>query len=163
MGNKTVLALRMMAAAAVMGILGDLLLRQIPWGLNIFVWLAALVAIVLWLQRSAGDRVNRWMMAPVERGGSLWHLLRDHGAADMVADNGILVFAVCSLEPEEGAEQVAAFLERHPEFRRDPILSSELFGMSELIANGDLRTLPCHLSEQGGMDGFYAARLRRSV
>lgn len=84
-------------------------------------------------------------------------------AADMVADGGVLVFAVCSLQPEEGAEQVAAFLERHPEFRRDPILSSELFCMSELIANGDLRTLPCHLSEQGGMDGFYAARLRRSV
>lgn len=28
----------------------------------------------------------RWMTAPVERGGSLWHLLRDHGAADMVAE-----------------------------------------------------------------------------
>lgn len=72
MGNKTVLALRMMAAAAVMGILGDLLLRQIPWGLNIFVWLAALVAIVLWLQRSAGDRVNRWMLAPVILFGALF-------------------------------------------------------------------------------------------
>ena len=27
--------------------------------------------------------------------------------------------------------------------------------------NGDLRTLPCHLSDKGGMDGFYAARLRK--
>ena len=27
--------------------------------------------------------------------------------------------------------------------------------------DGDLRTLPCHLPERGGMDGFYAARLRR--
>jgi 16S rRNA (cytosine967-C5)-methyltransferase len=26
---------------------------------------------------------------------------------------------------------------------------------------GDLRTLPCHLSDEGGMDGFYAARLIR--
>jgi 16S rRNA (cytosine967-C5)-methyltransferase len=34
--------------------------------------------------------------------------------------------------------------------------------MNELITpDGDLRTLPCHLAEQGGMDGFYAARLRR--
>ena len=28
--------------------------------------------------------------------------------------------------------------------------------------DGDLRTLPCHLSDKGGMDGFYASRLRRS-
>jgi 16S rRNA (cytosine967-C5)-methyltransferase len=82
-------------------------------------------------------------------------------AAGMVADNGVLVFAVCSLEPEEGLEQVNAFLERHPEFQRDPVLPSELFGMAELIEAGDLRALPCHLAEQGGMDGFYAARLRR--
>jgi 16S rRNA (cytosine967-C5)-methyltransferase len=34
--------------------------------------------------------------------------------------------------------------------------------MGELIRDGDLRTLPCHLSEQGGMDGFYATRLQRS-
>jgi 16S rRNA (cytosine967-C5)-methyltransferase len=34
--------------------------------------------------------------------------------------------------------------------------------MAPLIGpDGDLRTLPCHLAEQGGMDGFYAARLRR--
>jgi 16S rRNA (cytosine967-C5)-methyltransferase len=84
-------------------------------------------------------------------------------AAAMVADNGLLVFAVCSLEPEEGAEQTEGFLERHPEFQRDPIVASELFGMSELIEGGDLRTLPCRLAEQGGMDGFYAARLRRSA
>jgi 16S rRNA (cytosine967-C5)-methyltransferase len=83
-------------------------------------------------------------------------------AADMVAGNGALVFAVCSLEPEEGTEQVEAFLARHPEFHREPIAAHELFGMADLICDGDLRTLPCHLAEQGGMDGFYAARLRRS-
>jgi 16S rRNA (cytosine967-C5)-methyltransferase len=83
-------------------------------------------------------------------------------ASQMVADGGTLVFAVCSLEPEEGGEQVADFLERQPEFRRDPIGADEVFGMRELIdAQGDLRTLPCHLVGQGGMDGFYAARLKR--
>jgi Domain of unknown function (DUF4153) len=68
MGDKTVLALRVMAGAAVMGVLGDLLLRQFPWGLNVFLWLVALlatVAIILRLQPSAGVRVNRWMLAPV--------------------------------------------------------------------------------------------------
>jgi 16S rRNA (cytosine967-C5)-methyltransferase len=83
-------------------------------------------------------------------------------ASQMVADGGTLVFAVCSLEPEEGPEQVADFLARHPEFRRAPVAADELFGMGELITpDGDLRTLPCHLAGQGGMDGFYAARLKR--
>jgi 16S rRNA (cytosine967-C5)-methyltransferase len=83
-------------------------------------------------------------------------------AAPMARSEGLLVFAVCSLEPEEGPEQVAHFLRRHPEFRRAPITAAELFGSAELIdRDGDLRTLPCHWAERGGMDGFYAARLVR--
>lgn len=84
-------------------------------------------------------------------------------AAGMVAPGGVLVFAVCSLEPEEGSEQIGHFLRRRDEFRRAPIVADEVFGLSVLVSSdGDLRTLPCHLAEQGGMDGFYAARLMRS-
>jgi 16S rRNA (cytosine967-C5)-methyltransferase len=36
----------------------------------------------------------------------------------------------------------------------------ELF-RAAITAKGDVRTLPCHLEEKGGMDGFYAARLKR--
>jgi 16S rRNA (cytosine967-C5)-methyltransferase len=80
----------------------------------------------------------------------------------MVAKGGLLVFAVCSLETEEGEEQVADFLRQRRDFARVPITASELFGHSEWVdPQGDLRTLPCHLAEQGGMDGFFAARLRR--
>jgi 16S rRNA (cytosine967-C5)-methyltransferase len=83
-------------------------------------------------------------------------------AASMVRPGGLLVFAVCSLEPEEGAEQVAHFLRHHAEFRRMPITPPELFGLAECVdAQGNLRTLPCHLSESGGMDGFYASRMAR--
>ena len=83
-------------------------------------------------------------------------------AADIVADGGLLVFAVCSLEREEGPEQVDDFLGRRPEFSREIVTPDEVFGLGELIdATGDLRTLPCHLAGKGGMDGFYAARLRR--
>lgn len=83
-------------------------------------------------------------------------------AAEMVAPNGLLVFATCSLEREEGSEQVDAFLARQPGFKREVISPNEVFGHAELIdVQGDLRTLPCHLAERGGMDGFYAARLRR--
>jgi 16S rRNA (cytosine967-C5)-methyltransferase len=83
-------------------------------------------------------------------------------AADMTAVGGRLVYAVCSLEPEEGEEQIEAFLARHGEFAREPIDPAELPGVSEAItARGDLRTLPCHLSGRGGMDGFFVARLTR--
>jgi 16S rRNA (cytosine967-C5)-methyltransferase len=84
-------------------------------------------------------------------------------AAAMTAPGGLLVFAVCSLEPEEGPEQVDAFLAAHPDFAREALAANDAFGHGEFIsANGDLRTLPCHLAEQGGIDGFYAARLRRT-
>ena len=83
-------------------------------------------------------------------------------AAEMVAPGGLLIFAVCSLEPEEGADQIEGFLERNEGFARDAIVGNDVFGLSELVsAQGDLRTLPCHLGGNGGMDGFYAARLRR--
>lgn len=81
-------------------------------------------------------------------------------AAEMVASNGILVFAVCSLEPEEGIEQIASFLGSREDFARVMINADEVFGMNQLLtADGDLRTLPCHLP--GGMDGFYATRLKK--
>jgi 16S rRNA (cytosine967-C5)-methyltransferase len=83
-------------------------------------------------------------------------------AAAMTAPDGLLVFAVCSLEPEEGIEQVEAFLSSNAGFERSPVSANELFGHHQWISpEGDLRTLPCHLAEQGGMDGFYASRLRR--
>ena len=85
-------------------------------------------------------------------------------AAAMVEPDGLLVFAVCSLEREEGEEQIAAFLGRASGIRsarRSP--PTECSAIREWItADGDLRTLPCHLPEVGGMDGFYAARLKRS-
>jgi len=68
------------------------------------------------------------------------------------------------LEPEEGPEQIADFLRRDTRFAREIVTSKEVFGHDEFIdANGDLRTLPCHLADNGGMDGFYAARLRRAL
>jgi 16S rRNA (cytosine967-C5)-methyltransferase len=83
-------------------------------------------------------------------------------AAELTTPGGLLVFAVCSLEPEEGPEQVAQFLEYNPSFTREPLMANDVHNHAEFIdPNGDLRTLPCHLAEQGGIDGFYAARLRR--
>ena len=83
-------------------------------------------------------------------------------AADMLAPGGTLVYAVCSLEPEEGVERVQALLRERNDFERVPVCAEELGVPAEAITDaGDLRTLPCHWAEQGGMDGFYAARLRK--
>ncbi|WP_375462465.1 RsmB/NOP family class I SAM-dependent RNA methyltransferase [uncultured Methylobacterium sp.] len=87
-------------------------------------------------------------------------------AAALVRPGGRLVTCTCSLEPEEGEHQVAAFLARNAAFERVPVRADEVGGLAELIdAQGDLRTVPSHLqgSEtlRGGLDGFFASRLRR--
>lgn len=83
-------------------------------------------------------------------------------AARMVAPGGVLVYCVCSLEPQEGVAQVEHLLASGAPFRRVPIRADELGGLAELITPlGDLRTLPCHLADKGGMDAFFAARLER--
>ncbi len=91
--------------------------------------------------------------------------LLDH-AVELTRPGGTLVYCSCSLEPEEGEAQIAALLAREPRVRRRPISASELWGHDEFVtADGDLRTLPCHLpdsdSRMAGLDGFYAARLER--
>jgi 16S rRNA (cytosine967-C5)-methyltransferase len=84
-------------------------------------------------------------------------------AADMTAPGGTLVYCVCSLQPEEGEAQVDAFLARRPGFARRPVDAAEIGGLGGCITPaGDLRTLPSHLAEAGGLDGFHAARLVRA-
>ncbi|MDB5626069.1 MAG: sun, partial [Tardiphaga sp.] len=85
----------------------------------------------------------------------------------LLRPGGTLVYCTCSLEPEEGELAIASLLAEIPEMTRVPIESSEVGGVTEIInANGDLRTLPCHLPHAdprlGGLDGFYAARLVKS-
>jgi 16S rRNA (cytosine967-C5)-methyltransferase len=94
-------------------------------------------------------------LAPVQR-----DLLR--AGAEQVKPGGILIFATCSLDPAEGPALIAEFLGGQPDFRRSAVGADELGGMGELIDSaGALRTLPCHLADRGGMDGFYACRLER--
>lgn len=71
-----------------------------------------------------------------------------------------LVYAVCSLEPEEGPGVVAQALQSG--WTRAPLVRGDIPGGDAfLTAEGDLRTLPSHWPETGGLDGFYAARLIR--
>lgn len=83
-------------------------------------------------------------------------------AADLLESGGVLVYAVCSLQPEEGEAQIEAALARHAGLSREPVGAGEIGGLDEaLTKRGDLRTLPSHWPELGGMDGFFAARLRK--
>jgi 16S rRNA (cytosine967-C5)-methyltransferase len=88
-------------------------------------------------------------------------------AATLLKSGGTLVYCTCSLEPEEGEQAISAFLVAEPSMRRAPIDASEVADLAEILtAEGDLRTLPCHLPRDeprlGGLDGFYAARLVKS-
>jgi 16S rRNA (cytosine967-C5)-methyltransferase len=76
------------------------------------------------------------------------------GVARAVRPGGLLVYATCSLEPEENEEQVAHFLAGHPEYCREP---SRTVPPDCLSPEGDLVLLP----HRHGTDGAYAARLRR--
>lgn len=83
-------------------------------------------------------------------------------AARMVRTGGTLLYATCSLQPEEGPDVIRAFLARTPGIERAPLSAADIGGFAEaLTTDGDLRTLPCHLADAGGMDGFFAARLVR--
>lgn len=87
-------------------------------------------------------------------------------AAKLVKPGGRLVYCTCSLEPDEGLDQIAAFLARHSGFARQPIVPGSLGITADLLtADGDLRTLPSSLAapERPGMDGFYAALLVRNA
>lgn len=90
-------------------------------------------------------------------------------AARLVKPGGRVVYCSCSLEPEEGEAQIAAFFTRNPHFIRIPVSPAELAGHDEFVdASGDMRTLPCHLGGAdpggaGGLDGFFASRLQRTA
>ncbi len=85
-------------------------------------------------------------------------------AGDMLEDGGMLIYCTCSLQKAEGEQQIEKFLKDHPHFRRIPVRSEEIGGLETIInSEGDIRILPFHLKEEGGMDGFFISRLQKSA
>jgi 16S rRNA (cytosine967-C5)-methyltransferase len=83
-------------------------------------------------------------------------------ATSMLRPGGRLVYAVCSLQPEEGAPRIAAALARGG-LRHDPFTPDELTAVPEArTPEGFLRTHPGMWPQRLGMDGFFAARLIRT-
>ena len=71
---------------------------------------------------------------------------------------GRLVYATCSMLPEENEEQVAAFLAAHPAFRAVPLHEA-----APLLTNS---THPDYLSltpARNDTDGFFAAVMQREA
>lgn len=82
-------------------------------------------------------------------------------AAAMVKPGGMLAYATCSLEPEEGEQQADAFLARHGNFAKaavDPAMLPEGIAPKD----GYIRTLPGLLADKGGLDGFFIACFTRA-
>lgn len=85
------------------------------------------------------------------------------GALRAVKPGGLLVYATCSLQSEECEARIAALLESGAPVTIDPLRPHEIPGLENAVTpEGALRTLPSHWAERGGIDGFYAVRLRRT-
>jgi len=83
-------------------------------------------------------------------------------AIAMTQPGGVIVYATCSLQPEEGIARIESLITSGAPVERLPIAASELGGLGDLVTpEGDMRSLPFHLAEKGGMDGFFAARLKK--
>lgn len=81
-------------------------------------------------------------------------------ALEILKPGGKLVYSVCSLQPEEGERQIEQLLKERKGVSLTPINAADFGLPAECVtAKGEIRTLPCHLTELGGMDGFYAAVL----
>ena len=77
------------------------------------------------------------------------------GAAPFVKQGGVLVYSVCSLEPEETEEVVESFLKTHPEFAQEEV--------DRFLPPG-FRSGGAHLTatpQRNGTDGVFAARFRK--
>ena len=80
-------------------------------------------------------------------------------AADWVRPGGTMVYAVCSLEPQEGEERIEQFLAQRQDYRLEP--ASLLAEGLAPHPRGWVRVLPGILETEGGLDGFFTAHLVR--
>ncbi|MBW8908586.1 MAG: RsmB/NOP family class I SAM-dependent RNA methyltransferase [Mesorhizobium sp.] len=104
-------------------------------------------------------------MADVEKLAALQRKLLDR-AVGLVRPGGRIVFSNCSLDPIEGEELYRAFLAETPGAIDDPILPGEFADLDAFLTpSGTLRTTPADMALASpaisGLDGFFAARMRR--
>lgn len=128
---------------------------------------APLDAVLLDAPCSATGTIRRhpdvaWLKGPRDVATAVVSQDRLLAAAErLLRPGGRLIYAVCSLQPEEGAPRVERLAARGG-WRVDPFTEAELADLPEArTPEGYLRTHPGMWAEWGGMDGFFAARLAR--
>ena len=101
----------------------------------------------------------RWRLKPgdLKRMGAVQSSMLDTAAAT-VRPGGAIVYAVCSLAPEEGREVIGRFRAHHREFTLDSNPAIRRLIAEAFEADGTMLTRP----DRDGLDGFFAARLLRS-
>ena len=82
-------------------------------------------------------------------------------AAEWLKPGGALIYSVCSLEPPEGEQVVRSFLAGNSDFGIDPPGPGDLPDFVTPSPEGWARILPGLLEPEGGLDGFFMARLVR--
>jgi 16S rRNA (cytosine967-C5)-methyltransferase len=105
-------------------------------------------------------------MADVEKLADLQRRLLAH-AVGLVRPGGRIVFSNCSLDPLEGEALHETFLATAPDVIDDPVRPGEITGADAFLTpRGTLRTTPADMDmgrpEISGLDGFFAARMRRA-
>ncbi|WP_167484173.1 RsmB/NOP family class I SAM-dependent RNA methyltransferase [Mesorhizobium tamadayense] len=105
--------------------------------------------------------------ADVEKLAALQRKLLAH-AVGLVKPGGRIVFSNCSLDPLEGEDLYRAFLAEVSDVAADPIRPGELAGLDPFLTpEGTLRTTPADMAlgapAISGLDGFFAARMRRAI
>ncbi|MEM7779301.1 MAG: RsmB/NOP family class I SAM-dependent RNA methyltransferase [Pseudomonadota bacterium] len=81
-------------------------------------------------------------------------------AVTWLKPGGTLVYAVCSLEREEGEEQ-AVWIDEELGLTPKPVSPAKLPSGLKSTPEGWVRTDPGMLLEQGGLDGFFVGRWRK--
>ena len=106
------------------------------------------------------DVLHRIGMKQINELAALQSAMLDR-AASWLKPGGKLVYATCSLEPHEGEAQIPAFLERHSGLEIDPVTSAELpEGLRPIRRVACEQHTPV-LADEGGLDGFFIARLAK--
>jgi 16S rRNA (cytosine967-C5)-methyltransferase len=101
---------------------------------------------------------GRWRITPLDLAALV--VLQDElldAAAELVRPGGVLVYSTCSLEPEENEERMEGFLAKHSGWTVAP----EPGAVDASLLDGAGRL--CVLPQRQGVDGAFAARLRRPL
>jgi len=100
---------------------------------------------------------GKWRVLPSDiKKNSIRQLTLLEKIAPFLKNGGILVYAVCSLEPEENEDVIEGFLQKHPEFDIcHANLEANVTTDTLLTPRGFFTTIP-HLHQ---LDGFFAAAL----